>query len=107
MDQAALIVDHFVAWSEKRKEYILTDRPYRLEQAIRDNLGASFEVEIEELLEDIRVEVRGERDRIQGVLDHQAEFPNDQYDPDEYLEGAVRSLEWVYVMLERRIREVK
>lgn len=107
MDQAALIVDHFVSYRNKDKEHILTDRPERLEQAIRDHLDVSFGVEIEALLEDMRLEVRAERDRIQGVLDHQAEFPNDQYDPDEYLEGAVRSLDWVYVMLERRMKEVE
>jgi hypothetical protein len=68
---------------------------------------SKFEVEIECLLQDIRNEIREERERIQGVLDHQAEFPNDQYDPDEYLEGATRAMDWVSVMLERRLMEVK
>jgi hypothetical protein len=64
-------------------------------------------LEMECLLADMEMGVRAERDRIQGVLDHQAEFPNDQYDPDEYLEGAVKALDWVLVDIQRRIVELK
>lgn len=68
---------------------------------------STFEVEMECLLADMEMSYRAERDRIQKVLDHQAEFPNDQYDPDEYLEGAVKSLDWVIVDIQRRIVELK
>lgn len=68
---------------------------------------SKFEVEMECLLADMEMTFRAERDRIQQVLDHQAEFPNDQYDPDEYLEGAVRSLDWVIIDIQRRIVELK
>ena len=68
---------------------------------------SKFEFEMETLLADMEIRFHAERDRIQAVLDHQAEFPNDQYDPDEYLEGAIRSLDWVIVDIQRRIVELK
>ena len=64
-------------------------------------------IEMECLLADMEMRVIAERDRIQGVLDRQAEFPNEQYDPDEYLEGAVKALNWVLVDVQQRIVELK
>ena len=65
----------------------------------------SFEMHC--LLDDMEMMVTAERDRIQEVIDNQAEFPNEQYDPDEYLEGAARALDWVLVNIQKRIVELK
>lgn len=58
------------------------------------------------LLQDIEMMCRDERDKIQGILDHQADNPDDQVDPDEYLEGSVKTLDWLMVNLQARIKEL-
>ena len=58
------------------------------------------------LLQDIELMCREERDKIQGILDHQFDHPEDSVDPDEYLEGSVKTLDWLMVNLQGRIREL-
>lgn len=68
---------------------------------------SKFEVEIECLLADLEMQVRDERDRIQKAMDDQAVDPEMYSDPDEYLEGAIRGLDWVMVNIQKRIVELK
>lgn len=58
------------------------------------------------LLQDIELMCREERDKIQGILDHQADCPDEAVDPDEYLEGSVKTLDWLMVNLQGRIKEL-